>query len=61
MASEPMEARRHYDWPGNVRELRDSIERAGVLSRTDVIARSDWTDRVLRPPYASLRLAAFHN
>ncbi|HTF34185.1 MAG TPA: hypothetical protein VK714_10865 [Myxococcota bacterium] len=56
-----MEARRHYDWPGNVRELRDSIERAGVLSRTDVIARSDWTDRVLRPPYASLRLAAFHN
>lgn len=29
-----------YDWPGNVRELRNVINRATILSKTDVIQRS---------------------
>lgn len=28
---------RHYSWPGNVRELENSIERAVILTETDVI------------------------
>ncbi len=31
----------NYDWPGNVRELENVIERGVVLSRTDVIDKSD--------------------
>ena len=31
----------NYDWPGNVRELENGIERGVVLSRTDVIDKSD--------------------
>src|SRR5262249_40810890 len=27
----------HYRWPGNVRELRNAVERAAVLSDTDLI------------------------
>jgi DNA-binding NtrC family response regulator len=30
-----------YNWPGNVRELRNAIERACVLTRSDVIAPDD--------------------
>jgi DNA-binding NtrC family response regulator len=43
----------NYDWPGNVRELENVIERGVVLSRTDVIDKSDLpylglvTDRTL--------------
>jgi DNA-binding NtrC family response regulator len=36
-----MEILRRYDWPGNVRELENAMERAVVLSRTDVIQPSD--------------------
>jgi DNA-binding NtrC family response regulator len=31
----------HYDWPGNVRELENTIRRALVLCRTDVISPAD--------------------
>src|SRR4026208_1406364 len=34
-----------YPWPGNVRELRNIIERAVVL------AKSDWIDSAVLPPY----------
>jgi DNA-binding NtrC family response regulator len=34
-----------YPWPGNVRELRNIIERAVVL------AKSDWIDSTVLPPY----------
>jgi two-component system response regulator HydG len=27
----------HYAWPGNVRELMNAVERAVVLSRTDMV------------------------
>jgi DNA-binding NtrC family response regulator len=30
-----------HDWPGNVRELRNSIERAKLLARDNVVAASD--------------------
>ena len=30
-----------HDWPGNVRELENAIERASVLSRTEVIEEED--------------------
>jgi two-component system response regulator AtoC len=30
-----------YDWPGNVRELQNAIERGVVLSRTDVVDKTD--------------------
>jgi transcriptional regulator with GAF, ATPase, and Fis domain len=31
-----------YDWPGNVRELRNIIERAMILSPTNVLQLDDW-------------------
>jgi transcriptional regulator with PAS, ATPase and Fis domain len=30
-----------YDWPGNVRELRNSIERAKLLARDNMVAAAD--------------------
>jgi len=57
LAADAMEALRGYAWPGNVRELRNSIERAAVLSRSDMIARDDLPDRVFRPA-AAQRVAA---
>ncbi len=37
-----------YHWPGNVRELRNAIERAVVLSRSDLITAEDLPDSVFR-------------
>jgi NtrC-family two-component system response regulator AlgB len=54
-----MDALCAYSWPGNIRELRNAIERAVVLSRSDIIPREGLPDRVfqaprlLRPPPAS--------
>jgi len=31
----------NYDWPGNVRELQNTIERAVVLAKGDVITPAD--------------------
>jgi DNA-binding NtrC family response regulator len=41
IAPEALEYMRTYSWPGNVRELRNSIERAVILSRGEVLTRSD--------------------
>ncbi|MEO0814389.1 MAG: sigma-54 dependent transcriptional regulator, partial [Myxococcota bacterium] len=35
-----------YDWPGNVRELENTIERAVVLSRSDVLEESDLPEAI---------------
>ncbi|HLI79060.1 MAG TPA: sigma-54 dependent transcriptional regulator [Candidatus Binataceae bacterium] len=37
-----------YRWPGNVRELRNSLERAAVLTRGDVIQPDDLPDSLFR-------------
>jgi NtrC-family two-component system response regulator AlgB len=36
-----IEALRHYAWPGNIRELRNVIERAVILSGSDLIEPGD--------------------
>jgi two-component system response regulator HydG len=37
-----------HDWPGNVRELENTVERAVVLCRTDVIGIEDLPDPIAR-------------
>jgi len=37
-----------YRWPGNVRELRNSLERAAVLTRGEVIQPDDLPDSLFR-------------
>ena len=37
----------NYDWPGNVRELENVIERAIVLSQTDIIKPEDLPETIL--------------
>ena len=37
-----------YRWPGNVRELRNSLERAAVLTRGDIIQADDLPDSLFR-------------
>jgi two-component system, NtrC family, response regulator AlgB len=39
-----------YRWPGNARELRNALERAAVLSRSDIIGRDDLPDAMFREP-----------
>jgi transcriptional regulator with PAS, ATPase and Fis domain len=41
ISGEAMELLDNYDWPGNVRELRNVIERAVILSGSDVITADD--------------------
>ncbi|MFL6215601.1 MAG: sigma-54-dependent transcriptional regulator [Blastocatellia bacterium] len=41
ISGEAMEVLNSYDWPGNVRELRNVIERAVILSASDVITADD--------------------
>jgi NtrC-family two-component system response regulator AlgB len=48
-----------YRWPGNARELRNALERAAVLSRSDVIGRDDLPDAMFREP-AESTLDAHH-
>ncbi len=47
-----------YRWPGNVRELLNTLERALVLSRSDVIGADDLPDRLLAPAPAGATPAA---
>ena len=48
LSPEAMEALCAYPWPGNIRELRNAIERAVVLSQSDVIPREGLPDRVFQ-------------
>ncbi|MBP5468082.1 MAG: sigma-54-dependent Fis family transcriptional regulator [Candidatus Riflebacteria bacterium] len=38
-----------YSWPGNVRELRNVIERATVLSRSNIIEADDFPEKIRKP------------
>ena len=60
VAPEAMKRLQSYGWPGNIRELRNAVERAMLLSDTDVLQTGDFTiggsaavklgDRVELPP-----------
>lgn len=39
-----------YRWPGNVRELRNAVERAAVLSQSDLISPECLPDALFQPP-----------
>jgi NtrC-family two-component system response regulator AlgB len=39
----------HYRWPGNVRELRNAVERAAVLSDSDLIGPECLPDTLFQP------------
>jgi len=41
VTSRATKALQDYDWPGNIRELENTVERAVVLSKTDVIELED--------------------
>ncbi|HEX6693549.1 MAG TPA: sigma-54 dependent transcriptional regulator [Longimicrobiales bacterium] len=43
-----------YDWPGNVRELENALERAAILTRTDVVEKEALPARIIEPAPASL-------
>ncbi len=52
----------NYDWPGNVRELENAIERALVLSASDVILPEDLPESILEKGLASsIGGARYHN
>jgi DNA-binding NtrC family response regulator len=41
-----LEALSRYDWPGNVRELQNIIERAIVMTRSDIISLEDLPQKI---------------
>jgi DNA-binding NtrC family response regulator len=43
---------RAYAWPGNVRELQNAIERAVVLSKTEVVEERDFPPEIRGVPPA---------
>jgi DNA-binding NtrC family response regulator len=43
-----------YQWPGNLRELRNSLERAAVLTRGEVIHPDDLPDTLFRDGFEAL-------
>jgi len=47
ISPEAMACLEHYDWPGNVRELENAIERALVLTQSDVIRSEDLPESIL--------------
>jgi DNA-binding NtrC family response regulator len=52
----------NYDWPGNVRELENAMERAVVLSGSEVIALEDLPDAILeKAPPAGITNPRYHD
>jgi two-component system response regulator HydG len=46
ISSEAMELMKDYSWPGNVRELENTMERAVVLSKDDMITPQDLPENI---------------
>ena len=42
-----------YHWPGNIRDLVNTLERAVVLARDNLICTEDLPDRLVAPPTAA--------
>jgi two-component system response regulator HydG len=50
LSDEAMDVLKAYDWPGNVRELENALERAAVVSTSDVIGPGALPERVREAP-----------
>ncbi|MBP1778822.1 MAG: Response regulator of zinc sigma-54-dependent two-component system [candidate division NC10 bacterium] len=55
-AEEAMDLLQTYAWPGNVRELENAIERAVVLTRSDMITPVDLPETLVRTDQAARHL-----
>ena len=42
-----LEALNHYEWPGNVRELENVIQRAFVVTKSEIILLSDLPNEII--------------
>src|SRR4029077_8968442 len=61
ISPEAMSGLMNYDWPGNVRELENAIERALVLTVSDVIRPEDLPESVLeKGPAPGVQEAKYH-
>jgi len=54
LSEEALAAMQRYDWPGNVRELENALERAAVISKTEVIGPEALPSRIVNAPAAPL-------
>ncbi|HEX7089328.1 MAG TPA: sigma-54 dependent transcriptional regulator [Longimicrobiales bacterium] len=54
LGEEALAAMQRYDWPGNVRELENALERAAVITATDVIGPEALPSRIVEAPAAPL-------
>src|SRR5437870_1741038 len=54
LAPEAREALKARSWPGNVRELENTLERAALLARSEVVTREDLDDRDAGVPRLAL-------
>ena len=59
ITSQALKALMDYSWPGNVRELENVIERAVVLSQSDVIDRDLLPDSIIAPSAKFAMLSSF--
>jgi NtrC-family two-component system response regulator AlgB len=57
LADDARQALLSYRWPGNVRELVNTLERAVVLARGEVIRTEDLPDRLVAPAPAAVASA----
>jgi Nif-specific regulatory protein len=61
ISAEAMACLMQYDWPGNVRELENAIERAVVLSSSDLLHADDLPESLLEKNLAAVKKARYHS